>query len=244
MLKERYTNVFANVSENLSYLNSGTVSLDIDAVTQATYVLALNKVGHILGKAVHKEQLITYWELANIARLNGIPEDKTMDFARSAWNDENVYLNAPVMPGILTLLNIFNEVGTPYIFISSRPAEFEEVTKKWFSQNIPFVKSESIILGRQEGVSGGDFKSRMIKEFGVVLHIEDAVEEAVKIVEATPAKIIIVPQPWNEARTIQHPRIKYLGNHIETKGVWPVVRYLASNEARNFLALSHNIHVP
>jgi uncharacterized HAD superfamily protein len=236
MYKERYPNVLETFSENMKLLSGKAVGIDIDAVTQATYILALNKASYGIGKIIQREDLKTYWELAEIAKKNGIAPEKAIEFALSAWNDDYVYANAPVMPGITDLLQMFNEVSVPYLHISSRPVEFLDTTKKFFENAFfPFINSENIILGRKEGVSGGDFKAEMINKYNVGLFIEDSTEEAEIIVKNTDAKVIIVPQPWNEKVRFEHPRIKYLGSYKESNGSWSVLRFLASKEANKFL---------
>ena len=76
MLAERAPHLLNTVEESLNFLNGRSVGLDIDAITQATYILALKKASQSLGKVVLKEHLTTYWELARIAQKNGIPADR------------------------------------------------------------------------------------------------------------------------------------------------------------------------
>lgn len=240
MYKERYPNVFETFSENMKLLNGKAVGIDIDAVTQATYILALNKASYDIGKIIQRDDLKTYWELAEIAKKNGIAPEKAKDFALSAWNNDYVYSNAPVMPGIKDLLQMFDEASVQYLHISSRPVEFLDTTRNFFKNNFPFKNadkylSENIILGRIDGVSGGVFKAEMINKYNVGLFIEDATEEAEIIVKNTNAKVIIVPQPWNETERFEHPRIKYLGSYKESNGSWSVLKFLASSEANKFL---------
>ena len=236
MFAERYPNVFNSLKENLKLLNGGVIGIDIDAVTQATYILALNKISHTLRKNIQKEDLVTYWELAKIAKNNGVDPDKAMELARSAWNDDEVYANAPAMPGIKSFLHMLNEASAPYLFISSRPTEHLGATREWFRKELPWVKPENIILGRKEGMAGGDFKSSMVNKLGVALHIEDAVEEAKIIVQETSAHVLIVPQPWNDDGRFVHPRIKYLGRSSYSNGSWPVIRFLSGSQAKDFLS--------
>jgi len=228
------------VAENLKSLNGNPIGIDIDGVTQATYFLALNHAAHNLKmiKPPLVKNLIGYWELINIVQANGMSDrDQATKYAKALWNNDNVYLRSPAMLGITTLLKIFNEVHLPYIFISSRPVEFLSVTQEWFAQTLPWVKSEDVILGRPEEVSGGYFKAAMITKHRVLLHIEDGLEEAQEIVEKTPAGVIIVPQPWNIGQRINHPRIKQFRpqEYEVTKGIWPVIKFLASSDARTFL---------
>ncbi|MEJ2441723.1 MAG: hypothetical protein P8Y06_02275, partial [Patescibacteria group bacterium] len=106
-----------------------------------------------------------------------------------------------------------------------------------FEEEIPWVKSKDIILGREEGMFGGDFKALSVDEFNVGLHIEDAIEEAMAVAEKTDAYVLVVPQPWNigeEGRKINHPRIKHLGDYFGLAGTWPVLRFLVSKEAAEF----------
>jgi hypothetical protein len=110
-----------------------------------------------------------------------------------------------------------------------------EATREWFARELPWVKPENIILGRKEGMAGGDFKSDMINRFGVALHIEDAVEEAKTIAQETRARVLIVPQPWNDHDRFLHPRIKYLGESSCSNGSWSVIRFLSSPQAKDFL---------
>jgi uncharacterized HAD superfamily protein len=235
MFKERYPNVFDSFTENLKVLDGAAVGIDIDAVTQATYFLALNNVSHALGKVIHREDLRTYWELANIAKRNGMDPDRAMAFAKDAWNNDYVYQNAPVMPGITTFLQLLNEASVPHKFISSRPVDFKKTTRKFFKNEFPWEKPGDIILGRREGMDGGLFKACMINKYNIALHIEDAIEEAEVIVRETNAHVLIVPQPWNDEERFEHPRIKYLGSSAESNGTWPVLRFLAGSEAKDFL---------
>lgn len=232
---ERNSRVTSAIAENLKVLKGSAVGIDIDAVTQATFILALNHASHNLRKVILKEKLTGYWELANIARANGISDDKALEFAKNAWNRNDVYLKSPAMPGITTLMEIFNCVDIPYFFISSRPVEFLETTHEWFTRTFPWVKEENIVLGRPEGVSGGVFKAAEIRKRKILLHLEDALEEASVIVDKTPAGVLVVPQPWNASERIDNPRIKQLGPYSDTDGVWPVIRFLASREAKAFL---------
>lgn len=235
MLKERYPNVINSFKDNLAYLNGGLLSMDLDAVVQATYVKALNHASHGLKKVIDKNQLISYWELDNISRINGIPAEKSLEFTKGVYNRYDVYRSSPQMPGIKSLLEILNEIEVPYVFISSRPPEFIDATRSWFAEIFPWVPPENIILGRREGMTGGEFKSGVINNWNVVLHIEDATEEANEIVRNTPAKVLMVPQPWNVDEIIEDPKVKYLGPYTDTSGVWPVIRFLSSNEAKLFL---------
>jgi len=209
------------------------IGIDIDATTQATYILALRKVSQTIGKVVLHEHLKTYWELANIAEKNGMTADKAMAFSKSAWNDDNVYRNAPEMPGARTLLEAFNELKIPYIFISSRPVEFESVTREWFKNTFPWVPAENIVLGRKERVNGGDFKAKTVQKFGVGLFIEDAMEDAMVIADKAKVPVLVVPQPWNTQED-GYNRIKLLGEYSQHPGTWPVLRFLLSKEAKDF----------
>lgn len=223
---ERIPALTTAITENLKPLKGGAVGIDIDAVTQATFILALNYVSHDFKKVILKENLRSYWELASIAEANGISADKAVEYAKNAWNRHEVYLNSPIMPGITPLIEIFESAGFPYFFISSRPPEFLETTQKWFAKKFPWVKKQNIILGR---------KIEAIKEHGIALHIEDAPEEALNIIHKTLARVLLVPQPWNLRERIDNPRIRQLGPYSDTAGVWPVLRFLASPNAKEFL---------
>lgn len=231
-----YPNVFKNLSENLKLLNGQLITFDIDGVTQATYTLALNGVSHKFNKAIHRDDLTSYWELVNIAQNNGYGPEKAWEVAKSAWNKDGVYLNSPDMPGISTLFRFLTEVGQPYKFVSSRPKEFLEVTKIFFEKTFPWIDTNNIILGRNEDEHGGDFKARMLNELGAVLHIEDALDEAKTIVDSTKAKVLVVSQPWNESGRFDNSNVKYLGHYYENRYSWPVIKFLASDEAKRFLS--------
>lgn len=232
---ERHPLLTNSIKENLSFLNGRKVSLDIDAVTQASYILALRNASQELKKVITKEMLTTYWQMAKIAEENGVSKEKSLAFAQGVWNRHDVYLNAPPMNGITALLEAFDDNKIPYLFISSRPVEFTETTKEWFAKTFPQVDSENIILGRKKEMGGGEFKANMVKKYNVGLHIEDAMEEAVVIAE-TGVPVVLVPQPWNEQENIIHPRIKHLGAHSYSEGTWPAVRFLRSKEAKEFFA--------
>ena len=95
MLAERAPHLLNSVEESLSFLNGRSVGIDIDAVTQATYILALRKVSKTFGKVISKDHLKTYWELVNIVQKNGISADEALGYAKGAWNNEEVFGNAP-----------------------------------------------------------------------------------------------------------------------------------------------------
>lgn len=231
-----YPNVYRKVSENLKLLDGQLITFDIDAVTQATYMLALNGVSHKFGKAIHRDELVSYWELTNIAQKNGCGPEEALQVALSAWNNDHVYVDSPDMPGISPLFRFLTEAGQPYKFVSSRPKEFLNVTKIFFEKTFPWIDTNNIILGRNEGEHGGDFKARMLNELGAVLHIEDALDEAKTIVDSTKAKVLIVPQPWNESGRFDNSNVKYLGHYYDNKYSWPLIKFLASDEAREFLS--------
>lgn len=234
MYAERSPHVFNALRENLKLLNGRSVGIDIDGVTQATYILALNKVSHTFGKVINREELSSYWELAKIVQKNGVPEDDALEFAKGAWNDDYVYLNSPLMPGIADLLKMFNEASVSYKFISSRPIKFADTTFEFLNKQFSWIKPEDIIIGRKEGENGGDFKANMIDRYNVALHIEDAVEEARLIVRNTNAHVLIVPQSWNDYDRFEHPQIKYFESYVNSNGVWPVVRFLMSPAFKEF----------
>lgn len=230
-----YPNVFKNLTENLKLLNERPITFDIDAVTQATYVLALNTASRRLRKIIHRDELTSYWELTNIVQKNGYSKDEALKIALSAWNNDIVYLNSPKMSGISTLFKFLSEINYPYKFVSSRPKEFLNATRMYFQQNFPWIDRDNIILGRNDGEHGGDFKARILSELGTALHVEDALDEAKIIAESTCSKVLIVPQPWNESDRLDNANIKYLGHFYENNDSWPVIKFLASEEAKNFL---------
>ena len=213
MLAERAPHLLSVVSENLKFLNGRSISIDIDAITQATYVLALRNVSRSFGKVILKEHLKTYWELAKIAEKNGVQAAQSLNFAKDAWNNEEVYMNSPEMPGIRALLEVLHEIEIPHTFISSRPLEFEDVTKSWYKDKFPWISGDNIILGRKEGVSGGLFKAQMIRKYNVGLHIEDTMDEANEIAKIAQIPILVVPQPWNTQEVITDPMVKLLGKY-------------------------------
>ena len=231
---EKYPFTFKNISENLKLLKGGLVSFDIDAVTQQTSDLSLKKASHILKKYITISDIVKYWGLKDIAAKNGMNEKEALEFSLYCWNDHSVYSGSPVLPGTLTLLRLFEEARIPYMFISSRPTEFKLTTKRWFEKNLPWVDPKNIIVERVGAAFGGSYKSDMINKYGVVLHIEDAVEEARAIAQETSAKVIIVPQPWNQSGRFFHPNIKYLGE-FRYSGTFPLIKFLASDNAKDFL---------
>jgi len=234
MLAERAPHLLNSVEESLSFLNGRSVGIDIDAVTQATYILALRKVSKTFGKVISKDHLKTYWELVNIVQKNGISADEALGYAKGAWNNEEVFGNAPEMPGIRSLMMVFNEIGVPYVFMSSRPVKFEAVTRRWFKDEFPWVPSENIILGRKDGESGGKFKSEAIQKHNVGLHIEDVMDEALEIAKTAHIPVLVVPQPWNVHEDANHQLIRTLGNYSDWDGAWPVLRFLVSKQAKTF----------
>lgn len=234
MLTERAPHLLNIVSENLKFLEDRAVGIDIDGTTQATYILALKKASLGIGKVISKDHLKSYWELSKIAESYGMSKEEALSFNLSAWNHNDVYLNAPEMLGIRSLLEVFNEIKIPYFFISSRPAEFDMVTKEWFKKTLPWIPAENIILGRKDGVHGGDFKAEMIKKYNVGLFIEDATEEAVVIADKGKIPVLLVPQPWNDNDKIYNQRMKHLGDYDPLAGAWPILRFLVKNDAKVF----------
>ncbi len=231
---ERYKYVGNAIERNLSFLNGRTVSFDLDGVTQATYLNVLSLVSHEFKKPYNHEHLTTYWELVNIARANGIPEDQCLDYMKSTWNQYDVYRNSPEIAGISTLLKILKDIQVPVVFISSRPMEFLEVTKEWFADKFAWIDPENIHIKRPDIVTGEAYKPAMVEAYNVGLHIEDAPDEANAVASQTTAKVLLVPQQWNRLATIESPNVKIL-EQGKASGVWSVIRFLASSDANAFL---------
>lgn len=125
---ERYPVLINKISENLDCLGDGEISLDIDAVTQATYSEALLWASHKLGKYIRKDQLLTYWELGTIAQKNGISIEDTYEFTRQAFNQDRVFRKSKVIYGIKSLLAVLTAAKRKYLFSSARPPFYEGVT--------------------------------------------------------------------------------------------------------------------
>lgn len=238
MLKERDSFLAAVIERNLSYIEGGLVALDIDNVTQSTCTKAFNKASYKLNVQIFKEQITNYWKLKEIAEANGIPTDKSLSFAKNAYNDDQVYRESSEMPGMRSLLKIFGN-KIPYIFYSARPIEYIDVTQDWFGKKFPFVDFEKINIGRKKGTSGGLYKSSIVKEKNIKLCLDDSIEETLEIAANTRAKSIIVPQPWNMLDQVNHPQIKYVTDFIESENdistIWPIIRFLKDNSAADFL---------
>lgn len=129
MITERAPNLASRILENLKQLG-GTIGVDIDGVTQATYAWALKKASHDLKTYIPKEQLTSYWELAEIARQRGIEKAESLEYARQVWNDNEVFRNSPPLPGARSLTRLLHELSIPYVFISSRPPDFWDTTRE------------------------------------------------------------------------------------------------------------------
>lgn len=225
------------IEKNLQALQGRPISLDIDAVTQATFYGALITLSRKLElvNPIRKHQMITYWELKKISERHLIPPDESLEFSKSAWNNVPVYKESPRMPGITSLLKILHDIDYPHLFISSRPTDFLATTHEWFGKYFKWIDSEAIIIARPDHMSGEVFKTSEVLSRGVGLHIEDSPEEALAIAAGTTAKVLVVPQPWNTTHLFDHARTKYLGPYNESAGSWPVLKFLASNEAYDFL---------
>lgn len=235
MSAERYPHLTNNLRENLKVLNGGVISFDIDAVTQATCFAVARRASHEFKKEINRADLKTYTEMASIAERHGMCPDDAIEYARRVWNNDDLYLNSPPNAGMTSLLKLLYEVDYPHVFITSRAVEFRSVTEAFFRNKFPWIEPKNIIMGKAHHEPGGLFKSEMIKRNNVALHIEDCLEEAEIIVDKTSARLIIIPQPWNENFKIEHPRIKYLGSHLDSSGSWPLVRFLTSQSAKEFL---------
>ncbi|OGM11487.1 hypothetical protein A2Z22_00355 [Candidatus Woesebacteria bacterium RBG_16_34_12] len=240
MYIERAPIISAAVGENLKILKGGLVGLDIDAVTQATIYKALDYASLKLNRTIVMDELTDYWKLASMAIKNGMSEEEAYSFAKIAFNRNEVYQFSPRVPGIASLLKIFRDLEIPHVSISSRPSEFLDITKKWFFENFPWIDPKNIIMDRPRGMPGGDYKASVIEKEGVLLHIDDALEEVEIIVDKTRACILMPSLPWNIHKEVNHPRIKKVGNVSisNSPNVWPVISFLASSEAKQFLNLS------
>ncbi len=182
-----------------------------------------------------KEELVTYWELVEICKKEGVDPSKAHDFAKGLWNNRNVYRDAPEVPGSKSLLRILKAIEQPIIFVSSRPDVFIDTTNTWFNSTFPWIGNKDIYLGRQHSQEGGVYKSGVIQALNVQLHFEDALEEAKDIISSTEAKVIIVPQPWNLVCDFESQKMKTFSSYSADAGMWPVIRFLASPEAAEFL---------
>jgi len=231
---ERCPAIRNKISRNLEKLGVPLkISFDIDGVVQATFQQALLWASHRLKNSIDLEQLVTYWGLNEISRKFRLSEKDAHDSTRNAFNREEVFLNSPPLPGARSILGIFQELGIPYVFISSRPADFLEATGNWFAKEFPWIDRNNIFLRREEGESGGSFKSRVIVSQGVLLHFDDSMEDAQEIVRRTQAKIVIVPQPRNRYITLEpeehSTRILNLRFNSKKTNLWAAMEFLTSD---------------
>lgn len=228
------------IESNLKYLKRGKISFDLDAITQATFHKALTNLSLKLGliKPISKHQMITYWELKKISESHGISVEESLDFSKSAWNNDLVYRTSPVMPGITSLLKVLRDIEFPHIFISSRPADFLTTTQEWFAKRFDWIPPEDIKICRPSDMHGGIYKASQIELYQVGLHIEDATEEVTEIAARTRAKQLVLPQPWNILDARNGVNVRVLGNYSEHAGSWPVLKFLASDECKSFFELN------
>lgn len=235
MFIERAPKVANAIARNLGVLNGKTVSIDLDGVVQATWTRAILGANKAFGTAYTRDDLVSYWEMVNLVRKNGVPEENCLEHAKSLWNNDSVYSLSPEVPGIGILLKILKDINSPVIFNSSRPSEFYKVTCEWFAGKFPWIDPDAIIMQRPDGMSGEEYKPRVVREKNVGLHIEDAASEAEAIALGTSAKVILVPYPWNIGTRVDNANVMQLEGYSDASGVWPVIRFLASPQARDFL---------
>lgn len=236
MLKEQAPHLISAVSENLRLID-GAIGIDIDGVVQASSVLALRNASERVKQVILRDHVTSYWELVNVGKQHGMTDLEAIEFATSSYNNHDVYLNAPLMAGIKPFLEILQIIKKPHLFGSARPVEFAQTTKDMFARKLPWIKPESIFLGRKEWMSGGEYKSSLINNYGIGLYIEDSIAEANEMARRTDALILLVPQPWNKNEKIENTkRVHRLGEYDENAESWPILRFLATREARKFLS--------
>lgn len=180
------------------FLRKSVVSFDIDQVEANSAATALSRINSKLGSSFVPEDLVSYWSTIDLLESNFKNQVKNpQEFAVENWNHPSVILNALPVSGALILSKYLFDNGVNAYRITSRPSTLREVTLGWYQKYMPWVDRSRICI-QAEGVEiRPDFKVDMIKKYKVTLHFEDSWEQAVEITKNTPAKVVLVPQPWN-----------------------------------------------
>lgn len=174
------------------------VSFDMDGVEINSAELAIGNLNNKLGTNHVVDDLIGYWTMVDLVSKADPSIQDPKKYATDLWNNDNVFGNAKPDSGAWILANYLNRIGINNISrITSRPSFVKDVTLNWYKTKMPWVKQESIYI-QDNALYDPDYKVKKIIELGIDLHFEDSVDEAEKIVSQTNARVVLVPQFWNQ----------------------------------------------
>lgn len=198
------------------------ITSDVDGVVTCPAVVVLKYINRRFGTDYKIGDIGDWNSTLYWAKDQGMSDAEALAIHRFFWYEspDLVHRHAPAVPGAVSLIRKLTK--SPRIeltFPSARPSlEFEATTYSWFGEFMPFVKPEQISLGE---------KIKKIKEIKPLFHLEDSVDDAIKIVENTEIRVILVPYAYNYGK-LKHERIfEYDPEEVNLNfmpTLWPIYR--------------------
>lgn len=190
-----YINRLTEANEIINSM--GGISIDLDSTVFATEQLAINKFNsnHNQNKLVENLAESRY---AMVSWLEELGIENPLEKAIQYWNSDDVLLETSASEGFLILLNYLHEQNINLSFVTSRPARTKNATLASLKRILPWVDDKKIYLSSNDEIDP-DFKAKKIQELGVKFHIDDAYEDALKIIQQSESIVVFLyTQPWNE----------------------------------------------
>ncbi len=118
-----------------------------------------------------------------------------------AFQQSEHFEKIDLIDGVKEVLEVLYEKHTLY-FITSRPQEFKEDTKRFFAKYFPNQNFEII---HSEDMQGGKTKSEICEELGIEIMVEDNADYALNCAEKG-IKVFLIDKPWNKKHS-EHENI-------------------------------------
>jgi hypothetical protein len=150
----------------------------------------------------YTNDLVGYWTMQDWLKeikdknLKELQQLDSYSEAISIWNNDDVQRHCGPEPGAWALNLFLARHGIIPYKITSRPSTSRKNTYYWYKNNFPWIPEEYIFVQKGE-VPDPDFKRDKIRELGVLFHLDDSVEHALKIA-GLGVWVGLVPKPWNE----------------------------------------------
>lgn len=178
------------------------LGFDIDGTEVDSATQAIQKLNRIFNSSYKKTDYATYWEMVEFIKKEDETINNPKEYAIKLWNSDDVVGSALPESGALILSRFLHEEGLRIPRITARPSYIEEITRRWYDQRMPWVDQSLINIQNTGRRIYPGYKVNKINEYNLGYFFEDQPKDAEKIVDATNAVVIIVPQPWNTGYSI------------------------------------------
>lgn len=178
----------------------------------------------------------TWFAITEWAKKLGLDEETARQLDIGLWTDPDILIQAPLLPAAYELFRKVHEFGQKPPVITTRIANLKKCTFDWFGNWMTFVEPDQIHIRDDDSENKEKFKARKIRELGVDIFFEDAVEATKVILQETEARVILVPTAGSKDVGDNPRLIKF---SLEPN--WPTMETIAKSLNDLEFLRSHNL---